>query len=224
MKRINLIFQLLFVSLSLFAQTNFDKGFSEGYKKGYCYYQLVGCLEPISPIAPIPRVGESSNNYRDGYNRGFETGTQAYKSESSTTNRTRYQTAEPKMEVKAQKSKSSTTNRTRYQTSQPKYVQGGMYSNPLNDLDANNIIALAQALKESKGLALEYLEKENYQAVIDICYTGLQINSTDDEFMLLLGQAYLYSGDEKKGLKWLKKASRRRPHDKKLRAFVKSMK
>jgi len=204
MKRINLIFSLLFISLPLFAQTNFEKGFSDGYKKGYCYYQLVGCLEPIAPIAPILRVGENSSNYKDGYNRGFEMGTQAQKGESSNNTTT-------------------ATNRTRYKTSEPKYVEGGIY-NPLENLSINNIIALGQALKESKGLALEHLENENYQAAIDICYSGLEISPNDDEFMLLLGQAYLYSGDDKRALKWLKKASRRRPHDKKLRAFVKSMK
>jgi len=96
--------------------------------------------------------------------------------------------------------------------------------NPLKGVDVNNIFIVAQALKESKGLALKYLEAENYQAVADICYSGLQINSDDDEFMLLLGTAYKETGNYKEAYKWLKKASRRRPLDKNLKSLVSMLK
>jgi len=65
-----IIFLILFTNL-LFAQSNFDRGFEVGYKKGFCQDQGIGCIEPITPISPIPGVNESYNNYTDGYNRGF---------------------------------------------------------------------------------------------------------------------------------------------------------
>lgn len=51
----------------------FTRGFEDGYVEGYCY-DIFGCIEPIVPIAPIPKIGESYDSYRDGYNRGFKTG------------------------------------------------------------------------------------------------------------------------------------------------------
>lgn len=88
---------LLFASNTLFAQTNYTNGFNTGYKKGYCQDQGVGCIEPIPPISPIPKIGESSDSYTDGYNRGFQMGLSARKSNNNNaTNRTRYTTAKPK--------------------------------------------------------------------------------------------------------------------------------
>lgn len=56
-----------------FSQTTYNRGFDAGYEAGYCYNDI-GCLPPLPPIAPIPRIGENSNSYQDGYNRGFITG------------------------------------------------------------------------------------------------------------------------------------------------------
>ena len=200
MKKITLLFILIFVTKLSFAQTNYDRGFNNGYKKGYCYGQGIGCIEPITPTVPIPKIGESSDSYNDGYNYGFTIGKEARKNNTKNTAQIR----EP------------------YQTTNSEFVDDNIY-NPLKGIDVNNIFALAQALRESKGLALEYLEDENYQAVADICYSGLQINPNDDEYMLLLGQAYRLSGDNKNGLKWLKEASRRRPLDKNLKTLIKNM-
>ncbi len=58
-------------------------GFNDGYKKGYCQDKGIGCLAPIPPIPPIPEIGENSNSYQDGYNKGFKVGMQA---NSGTTN------------------------------------------------------------------------------------------------------------------------------------------
>ena len=44
-------------------------GWDSGYKQGWCYGRGVGCIEPIVPICPIPRINEST--FQDGYNRGF---------------------------------------------------------------------------------------------------------------------------------------------------------
>lgn len=98
MKRIILIFVLLFVSNAI-AQSNFSKGFEVGYKQGWCYDKGVGCLPPIPPIAPIPKIGENINSYDDGYRRGFTMGQQdsASKNGNSSNGRTRqrYETADP---------------------------------------------------------------------------------------------------------------------------------
>ena len=48
--------------------TLFCDGWRSGYVAGYCYRQY-GCIEPIVPICPLPRIGE--DNYEGGYNRGF---------------------------------------------------------------------------------------------------------------------------------------------------------
>lgn len=104
MKKILSVVFLFTINL-LLAQSNFDRGFSDGYKKGYCQDQG-NCIEPISPIAPIPSVYESSLSYQDGYNRGFQQG------------------------LNSQKSNNTTQNRTRYQTSESKFVDNKMYSRP----------------------------------------------------------------------------------------------
>lgn len=70
----------LFVSIS-YCQSSFDKGFEEGYKKGYCY-EKIGCTPPVPPIAPLPVPGESIDSYQDGYNRGFKLGLEASKENS----------------------------------------------------------------------------------------------------------------------------------------------
>ena len=65
------LFLLTFVA---FGQYNdYDRGFQNGYKEGYCYNDF-GCISPIPPITPIPLIGESNDNYQDGYNRSFKRG------------------------------------------------------------------------------------------------------------------------------------------------------
>jgi len=84
MKKSNIIiiFIILFTNL-LFAQSKFDKGFEVGYKKGFCQDQGVGCMEPVTPISPVPGVNESYNSYSDGYNRGFTMGLKKRKTNKS---------------------------------------------------------------------------------------------------------------------------------------------
>lgn len=63
---------LLLLTFVAFGQYNdYDRGFKNGYKEGYCYNDF-GCIAPIPPITPIPLIGESNDNYQDGYNRGFK--------------------------------------------------------------------------------------------------------------------------------------------------------
>jgi hypothetical protein len=93
MKNYLILSIVFFVTSTVLAQTNFTIGFNNGYKKGYCQDQGIGCIEPIPPIAPNPKVGESSESYNDGYNRGFQTGLNATKSSDSNSG---YQTAKAK--------------------------------------------------------------------------------------------------------------------------------
>lgn len=188
-----LIITLFFSANFLFAQTNFNNGFEKGYKNGYCQDQGIGCIKPMPPIAPIPKVNESSSSYQDGYNRGFQMG------------------------MNAQKPTSNSTNRQRYKTAKPTFIENKTY-NPYGNL--NNTIALANSLKKSKGRAMEHMKNEEYQEVANICFAGLRVSPRDDEFMILLGQAYRMTGDKDNAIKWLKKSSRLRPRDKNLKNLV----
>ena len=58
-------------------QKEYAQGWDVGYKAGWCYGQGYGCIEPIVPICPIPRIGESG--FKAGYNRGFLSGLNAHK-------------------------------------------------------------------------------------------------------------------------------------------------
>ncbi len=58
-------------------QQQYEEGWDAGYKAGWCYGQGEGCIEPIVPICPIPRTGESG--FKAGYNRGFLNGLHAHK-------------------------------------------------------------------------------------------------------------------------------------------------
>lgn len=46
----------------------FCDGYEAGYIAGYCY-KVYGCLEPLTPLCPLPDLGE--DNYKGGYNKGF---------------------------------------------------------------------------------------------------------------------------------------------------------
>jgi len=53
----------------------FENGFSTGFKEGYCYgNQNVDCFTPTVPLTPLPSINERKDNFRDGYNRGFQLG------------------------------------------------------------------------------------------------------------------------------------------------------
>jgi len=85
---------ILFTNL-LFAQSNFDRGFEVGYKKGFCQDQGIGCIEPVTPVSPVPGANESYNSYSDGYNRGF---TIALKKRNSKKSNSSFRNSIPKYE------------------------------------------------------------------------------------------------------------------------------
>ena len=60
------------LALVSFAPSNYCEGFKSGYKDGYCY-KKVGCISPIPPICPVPKINEE-NTYKGGYQRGFRLG------------------------------------------------------------------------------------------------------------------------------------------------------
>jgi len=80
MKKLLILFILLIFFFTSFSQfekfkSPFENGFSTGFKEGYCYgNQNVDCFTPAVPLTPLPNLNESKDNYRDGYNRGFQLG------------------------------------------------------------------------------------------------------------------------------------------------------
>jgi len=59
------------INLIVYSQNGFSNGYKQGFPIGYCYYAGMGCIPPITPIVPMPSIGESSSSYNDGYNRGL---------------------------------------------------------------------------------------------------------------------------------------------------------
>jgi hypothetical protein len=68
------------------SQNNYSLGYKAGFPIGYCYNQGIGCIAPITPIVPIPIIGESYDSSMDGYNRGLLDGIKSYNSYKSSLN------------------------------------------------------------------------------------------------------------------------------------------
>lgn len=108
MKKLILIL-VCFIGYIGFSQTNYNKGFEDGYKEGWCYGKGIGCIPPIPPIPPIPRIGEDFENYQDGYNRGFQEGLDDGRKNQDSNGR------------------SYGVKRERYETSSPVFVENATY-------------------------------------------------------------------------------------------------
>lgn len=67
-----IVFFLLVANYSISQQ--FNIGYKDGWPIGYCYDAQYGCMAPPTPLAPYPRVGESSDSYWNGYHRGLSDG------------------------------------------------------------------------------------------------------------------------------------------------------
>ncbi len=78
MKNLLLLIFILIFNIGAMSQlkSNYVKGFEVGFEEGYCYNRPVGsiCSYPIIIYPPIPKLNESSDNYTQGYNRGFQYG------------------------------------------------------------------------------------------------------------------------------------------------------
>lgn len=108
MKKLILIL-VCFIGYIGFSQTNYNKGFEDGYKEGWCYGKGIGCIPPIPPISRIPRIGEDFENYQDGYNRGFQEGLDDGRKNQDSNGR------------------SYGVKRERYETSSPVFVENATY-------------------------------------------------------------------------------------------------
>ena len=72
-----IIFFLIVLSKNAISQTksNYEKGFENGFSEGYCYNKSkYSCYPPMNPFTPYPRLNERTENYTQGYNRGFQYG------------------------------------------------------------------------------------------------------------------------------------------------------
>lgn len=69
-------FVILIITLLALTSSNYNdsycEGFNNGFKNGYCHNKSYNCLEPLTPLCPLPRIGEDT--YTHGYNRGFLVG------------------------------------------------------------------------------------------------------------------------------------------------------
>lgn len=67
-------FYFLLLNFVAFGQSNFNIGFKDGFKNGYCYSNNQSsyyCMPPLPPLPPLPQINESRNSYQDGYNQGM---------------------------------------------------------------------------------------------------------------------------------------------------------
>lgn len=174
----SLLILTLFLSLLSFAQSNFSNGFSDGYKKGYCHNQGVGCISPIPPISPNPKVNENMNSYQDGYNRGFEEGLNAQKNKQTN---------------------SENQTRERFKTSEVEFVEDGIY-NPYKDQNTLNLAIKVAELK-SKRLSelyekgIENYNNDNYSDAIYYANEIIKIEPTISQAYALKAMSQLYKGE-----------------------------
>ena len=65
-------------SLNITSIYNNESDFNEGWEEGFCegWKDEKGnyAICPITPLPPLPKIDESRNSWRDGYNRGFKYG------------------------------------------------------------------------------------------------------------------------------------------------------
>lgn len=111
-----LLIFFLFSANFIFGQSNYSKGFEIGYKAGYCHDEGVGCISPTPPISSIPKIGQSLDNYQDGYNSGFKMG------------------LIDRIKDENDGSRISSKNRTRYKSPKPEFVEDFMYKLPVEQI------------------------------------------------------------------------------------------
>ena len=147
----------LFFNALIYSQTKFSQGFKDGYEKGYCQDSGMSCIPPISPISPLPQVGESLDSYQDGYNRGF------------------------KMGMSAQSDKENNKSRRTFETAPTQFVEDFIY-NPYKDADLmklkmqNNKLKAEIYAKEQQYKNLLY---SDYEEITEDKFNNL-LNAYDD--------------------------------------------
>lgn len=81
-----LLLTLFGVTLLSQAQTNYDKGYKDGFARAYCYNQSINCIPKAPVFVPLPRVQESSTSYQNGYDRGYAEGLEFRRNETNNSN------------------------------------------------------------------------------------------------------------------------------------------
>ena len=71
-KLVSLVGVFLIIGASSFTGKDFEKGFADGYCAGWKDVRGSLTICPITPIAPIPDVGE--DDYKGGFSVGFKKG------------------------------------------------------------------------------------------------------------------------------------------------------
>lgn len=204
---------LLFLLGSLAYSQTFNDGYSNGYKEGYCFGKSVGCIAPVTPIAPIPPIGK--NTYQDGYNIGFTDGkAKGGKDESGNTS------------LSAEKidySNSGSNEYSKYKDAN-KYQSGGVEESKMIDNAVQNLtpeqafgqaIYIARMNNHKKKLSentLLYEIEPTVELAFDIAKSAntlLGADMYDDRFGPILKEHKLlvvkYKGNYKKYRKALKK-------------------
>ena len=136
MKTITLLIYLF--PIIIFSQSAYTKGYNEGFKKGYCYNQPLGCVAPL-PYLPTASIKTS---FEEGYNDGFIKGTERKQSETTQSNTTPYF---PKYEQNQSYSNSETSvyginlyntvkEKTNFSVAGAYYPETHMENNDLMDL------------------------------------------------------------------------------------------
>jgi hypothetical protein len=61
--------------------SNYERGYKEGVKNGYCLDRSIygTCSYPMIIYPPRPKIHEDYDSYQDGYNRGFQHGQDLFK-------------------------------------------------------------------------------------------------------------------------------------------------
>tara|TARA_R110001606_G_scaffold399186_2_gene581387 strand:+ start:2991 stop:4427 length:1437 start_codon:yes stop_codon:yes gene_type:complete len=168
-----LLFIVFNVNLT-FSQTNWQKGFDQGFQEGYCYNDI-GCVSPPVPTS-IPNIGSEYNSYKDGYNQGFAEGQSRKNKDAS--------------------DRSNDSNRTRYKTSSPKFID--YVYKPNYEFAFKLVHNVQKGLDEAQTEML----KGNDDNAIYICKEILRILPGQVSANQLLSLCYLqkYKNEEKESL------------------------
>ncbi len=172
---------ILFLFLALNATTpaqfsQYEKGFAKGYKIGYCY-QKVDCVEPVTPIAPVPNYNESSTSYQDGYNIGFLTG----KSKSEAKN-----SANDNSNVVAKRMERNIDYWNDIEKTQNEIIQNKLKSMQQKSDIQSHVNSLTKKAAEYSKVGNSYLKNGDYATALDPIYNAykyyLEISNyiTDD--------------------------------------------
>lgn len=206
-KSILILITLLSITV-VTAQSNFNRGYDVGYGKGYCYDQGIGCLKPITPIPPIPKIGENINSYTDGYNRGFTDGLEKRKSENQ------------------QSEKQNNNNgRKRYETTDPNFVDDFIYQ---PDWD---LVIKALKIKEEQykrkllewemseperkenfknqfEIATQHFNNKNYSLALNYCKSALSNGFHNQDIYYIMGLSEYALEDYDYAIIYLKEAKK----------------